>query len=109
MPSINPWNPLSYMNLWTQYLPRTSVYPVQPRVPAGTPIEIKPRNSDPGLSIEAGRDSVTLTGVTEGARVVRDLSGYVKYEVARGVSFSLDSDKAPTVDIYGDTDYTAKN
>ena len=82
---------------------------MQPRVPTSAPIEIKPRNSDPGARMTAGPNSVTISGTTKGAEVVRDSSGYVKYEVARGMSFTLDIDKAPTEDVFGRTNYTEKN
>jgi hypothetical protein len=108
---FNPWNPLSYAALWNPatYYSRPSIFPPQAAVPAGTPIDIKPGSSDPGISIVGGKDSVTLRGVSEGFKVVKDLSGYTKYEVGRGVSFTLDINKAPTEDIFGKTDFTAKN
>jgi hypothetical protein len=103
---FNPFNPWHVLEAMRHPPP---IYPVQPRVPAGTPIEIKPRNSDPGARMTAGKDSVTISGTTKGAQVVRDSSGWVKYEVARGMSFTLDIDKAPTEDIFGRTNYTEKN
>lgn len=106
---FNSFNPFHVMELWRNPPP---VYPRQPRIPDGTPIDIKPRNSDPGMKLthDANNNSVTIKGrATEGARVVRDESGYVKYEVARGMSFTLDIDKAPTVDIFGRTNFTEKN
>lgn len=105
---FNPFNPWHVLEAMRHPPP---IYPVQPRVPAGTPIEIKPRSSDPGARMTAGPtpNSVTIAGTTQGARVVRDSSGAVNYEVARGMSFTLDIDKAPTEDVFGRTNYTEKN
>lgn len=103
---FNLFNPFHVMEVMRNPPP---IYPVQPRVPTGEPIQIKQRNSDPGAQMSAGKNSVTISGTTQGARVVRDLSGYVKYEVARGMSFTLDIDKAPTEDVFGRTNYTEKN
>ncbi len=105
-PAFNPFNPWSYLSLWSS--PR-AVYPSQPRIAEGTPIEIKPRNSDPGLQIAKGPNSVTLRGTTEGPELVRYHDGDIKYEVARGVSFTLDIDRAPTVDVFGKENFTEKN
>lgn len=106
MPVVfNPFNPFSY---WAAALSRP-VYPHQARIPDATPIVIQPVHSDPGMSVTSAKNSVTIRGeATQGARVVRDLSGYVDYEVGRGMSFTLDIDKAPTVDIFGKTSFTEK-
>ena len=106
--SFNPFNPGDWMQFWAN--PRSmrpSIF--EPQKNDGKPIEIDARSSDPGASMTAGKDAVTIRGRTEGAKVVRDLSGYVKYEVARGMSFTLDINKVATTDIYGNTDYTMKN
>ena len=69
------------------------------------PISISPRNSDPGLQVSAGKNSLTVRGRTQGARQVPEGG----YEVARGMSFTLDIDKARTTDALGRTNYTEKN
>jgi hypothetical protein len=115
MPTFNPYSPASYFDLWSRalnpWMPPPAVYPVQPRVPAGTPIAIKASNSDPGIQLDTDRahNRVTISGTTQGPFVKRDLSGFVDYEVARGMGFTLDIDTAPTEDIFGRTDYRAKN
>lgn len=104
---FNPFNPWHVLEAMRHPPP---IYPVQPRVPAGTPIEIKPRNSDPGVRMSAGVDSVTISGTTKGAKIPRDPLGLpLGYSVARGMSFTLDIDKAPTEDVFGRTNYTEKN
>src|ERR1041385_8251149 len=107
--SFNPFNPADWMQAWAfgPSAVRPSIFEPQPRTNA--PIEIDASSSDPGASMTAGKDSVTIRGRTEGAKVVRDSSGYVKYEVARGMGLSLDINKVPTTDIYGNTDFTMKN
>jgi hypothetical protein len=94
--TFNPFNPLSY---FAAGLPSQSSNK--------TPIQIKPSNSDPGMQLTAGKDSVTLRGVTKGAKQVKNLMG--DYELARGMSFTLDINKAKTTDAFGKTDYTEKN
>jgi hypothetical protein len=62
------------------------------------------------MKISVGEDSVTLTGKTKGSDIPRDPMGIpYGYELARSVSFTLDIDKAPTTDVWGNTDYTEKN
>lgn len=103
---FNPFNPFSY---WAAAMSRP-VYPRQARLSDSTPIAIKPRSSDPGMKLTAGDNSVSIKGTaTQGAKVVRDLSGYVDYELARGMSFTLDIDDAPTVDVFGKSNFTEKN
>lgn len=102
---FNPFNPFHVLEAWRN---PPSIFPTQ-RIPSNQPIVIEPFNSDPGTQMTSGKDSVTISGQTKGARVVRDSSGYVKYEVARGMAFNLDIDSAPTKDIYGKEDFTEKN
>ncbi|HEY3446878.1 MAG TPA: hypothetical protein VGK67_10965 [Myxococcales bacterium] len=72
-------------------------------------VAIKPEHSDPGLkfTVNAKANSVTITGEAKGPKVVKDLSGYVDYEVARGCALSLDRAKMPNFD--NEPDYRAKN
>lgn len=101
--AFNPFNPMSYWSAWSR-----PVYPTQPAVAKGAPIAIKHTASDPGLKVTSGSNSVTIKGTTSGAREVNsDFGG--SYSVSRGMSFSLDIDKAPTTDVFGRTDYTEKN
>jgi hypothetical protein len=58
--------------------------------------------------VKASRDSVTIAGTAQGARVVHPNSE-MPYSVARGIGFTLDIEKAPTQDVFGHTDYTEKN
>jgi len=77
---------------------------------SGQPIDIKASASDAGIKIKAGADSVTIRGTAKGAEEGRDIFGQsLGYTYARGVSFSLDVDHAPTTDIFGNTNYTEKN
>ena len=102
--TFNPFNPFSYWSLGSS----KPVYPTQPSAPKGAPIDIKTTASDPGLKVTKAKDSVTIRGTTKGAQHVEsDFGG--SYDVARGMSFTLDIDKAPTVDVFGHTDYTEKN
>jgi hypothetical protein len=101
--NFNPFNPFSYFPGTSS----TSSTSTQPAVSARTPIAVKSENSDPGLKLVKGTNSLTITGTTKGAKTVNhDLAGW---EEARGMSFSLDIDKASTVDAFGNTDYTEKN
>jgi hypothetical protein len=101
--AFNPFNPFSYFG----YIPSRPIYARQPRLPASTPIAIKAGSSDPGISIKAGKNEVTIKGTMRGPKV-QGMVPYT-YSVARGVSFTLDIEKAPTVDVFGKTDYTEKN
>jgi hypothetical protein len=102
--AFNPFNPFSYL---PSFGGTSSVYPTQPAVSARTPIAVKSEASDPGLKLTRGTNSLTITGTTRGAKAVNhDLASW---DEARGMSFSLDIDKAPTTDVFGHTDYTAKN
>ena len=80
-------------------------------MPPGTPIEIRARASDAGITIggDRNRDRLTIRGTTEGAFQPTDAFGPLLYDIARGMSFTLDIDRAPTVDIFGRTNYTEKN
>jgi hypothetical protein len=105
MPVVfNPFDPFSYVRAFSR-----PIYPAQPRPPAATPIEIDARASDPGMRITAARDQVTLRGVAAGPEQVRDRFGLFAYEASRSVSMTLDIDRAPTVDVFGQTNYRAKN
>jgi hypothetical protein len=96
--ALNLFNPLSYVAPFFNATPARDT----------SPIAIDPRSSDPGLKITAGRDSVTLRGTTRGFET-RDSFLGGSYEIARGVSFTLDINKASTTDTLGKTDYTEKN
>lgn len=97
--TFNPFNPFSY---WAAALGGAS------KPAPATPIAIKPRNSDPGLKVTSGNDSITIRGRSQGAKHVESHFGS-DYELARGMSFTLDIDKAKTVDAFGRTNYTEKN
>ncbi len=96
--TFNPFNPLSY---WAAF-----ALPSKPK--DTSPIAISPRNSDPGLQVTESKNAITIRGVTRGAQHVDSFLGG-NYEVARGMSFTLDIDKAKTVDAFGRTNYTEKN
>lgn len=95
---INPFNPFSF---WAAALGGTTASRDTTR------IAIKPRNSDPGLKVTSGKDSITIRGRTLGFKHVESFMG--DYELARGMSFTLDIDKAKTTDSLGRTNYTEKN
>jgi hypothetical protein len=103
MVTFNPFNPFSWM------VPSKPLYPSRPA--ATGPIAVEGRNGDPGLRMSIGKNQITLRGVAAGAKQVTTGGSdpMVMYEVGRGLGFSLDIDKAPTVDAFGKTDYTEKN
>jgi len=107
--SFNPMNPMTYWTLPFGGAVRTpSVFPAQPK--ATGPIAIDASASDPGIKLTTAADSITFTGTTRGDKRPIDAFGMpASYTVARGMSFSLDIDKAPTTDISGKTDYSKKN
>ena len=100
--AFTPWNPFSW---WLGHVPSRPVFPAQPKVPAGTPINVSIRSSDPGIQLTRSTNSITLRGTTAGPRFVPEGG----YDVSRGLSVTLDIDKAPTVDVFGATNYTEKN
>ena len=106
--SYNAMNPMTW---WT--LPfggrSPTVYPAQPT--AVGPIAIKATASDPGLTVASDKNSITIKGTTAGSKRMGDeyMGLFPTYDVARGMSVTLDIDKAPTKDVWGDTDYTEKN
>lgn len=107
MPTVpfNPFNPFSYWTLGAAG--RASSTSSAAR---GAPIAIKTESSDPGLKVKSGKNQVTITGKTRGDLQPVDGFGVpVPYTVARGMSFTLDIDKAPTTNAFGRTDYTEKN
>lgn len=99
--TFNPFNPFAY---WT-----AALAPLAPVKRDTTPIAIDARSSDPGMRIKTGKNEVTLKGTTAGFKQVEVFGGLGGYELARGVSFTLDIDKAKTTDAFGRTDYTEKN
>jgi hypothetical protein len=112
MPGVNPFDPFGFtaawMRAWTR--PAGPVYPRQPSIKPGTPIAIDARRSDPGLTVTTAKDAITIAGTARGPQRPRDALGIpLPYDYARGMSFSLDIDRAPTVDVNGRTDYTEKN
>ena len=99
-PSFNPFDPFGIFSSST----KASTQPT-----AAAPIAIKAESGDPGVRVTSAHDSVTIRGRAEGAAVKYDLSGAVDYEIARGMSFTLDIDKAKTTDAFGHDDFTEKN
>jgi hypothetical protein len=91
-------------------LPAAASFPRQ-RVPRDQPIKIGGgRPSDPGLSLTRGKNSVTIRGVAAGDLHPRGPLGEPRdYSIARGIGFDLDVDAAPTVDVFGRTNYSEKN
>lgn len=75
------------------------------------PIAVDATNSDPGITLTTGPDSITLSGKTKGAAPATDAFGTKStwVEISRGMGFSLDVNDAPTTDAFGKTDYTKKN
>jgi hypothetical protein len=103
------FNPLSF---WTAFSPHKAVFPRSEPLPDGTPIIIKADGPvDPGLTIAVDRvqQSLTIRGTTDGPAMAYDYFGPRGYEISRGMGFTLDIDRAPTVDVFGRTNYTEKN
>ncbi|HEY4222667.1 MAG TPA: hypothetical protein VGO62_15030 [Myxococcota bacterium] len=102
--TFNPFDPFGVVNAWSKAVSRAS----STSAPATGPIAIKGSGEGPALGIQlaVGKDSITLSGTSAGPEVKKYLDGTTKYEIARGVGFSLDVDKADTKN---DTDYTEKN
>lgn len=107
--AFNPMNPMTYWTLpFGGYVSTPPVYPSQPK--ATGPIKIEASASDPGIKVTQSADSITIKGTTKGDKRPIDPFGMpANYTIARGMGFSLDIDKAPTTDLMGKTDYTAKN
>jgi hypothetical protein len=82
---------------------------------ADTPIQIQPRNRDEGLQVRQSGQSLTLAGEAKGSdRPAQDIydafeRGGREAPKTRGVGLSLDADRAPTRNVWGETDYTEKN
>ncbi len=105
MPLVfNPLDPWS----WLAAASPRAVYPTQPRLSAGTPITIVPTTTDPGLCWSKAENQLTLSGRAQGPAQV-DPNGWGSYELARSASFTLDIDRAPTVDVFGRRNFTEKN
>lgn len=97
------------MDAWT----RATEFPTQPKPAEGTPINIESRVTDPGLSLTTGPMSFTIAGTAQGGQEVgKDTmmgAAFGTYHQSRGVRVSLDADKAPTTDRFGNTNYREKN
>jgi hypothetical protein len=76
---------------------------------AGEEIEIKASASDKGMTVETGINSLTIYGIADGPEPAYDIMGMPVGDYARSVRFTLDIDKAPTTDAFGNTNYTKKN
>jgi hypothetical protein len=104
--TFNAFNPMTW---WTAPLGgRVSVFPAD-RTPASAPIAIDARASDPGMQVRAGTDRLVISGTASGPQPMRDIFGLPHGDLARSDSFTLDIDKAPTRDVWGNTDYSEKN
>lgn len=106
--TFNAMNPMTWWTLpMGGYAP--SVFPAQKKETG--PIAIDASSSDPGIQMKSGNDSITFSGTaTKGAYRPKDVFGSpASYDIARGMGFSLDIDKAPTTTITGETDFTKKN
>lgn len=105
------YNPMNPMTWWTVPFGGRSpnIYPAQPA--AVGPIDIKSGASDPGLTVTSDKNSITIAGTSQGAKRMGDeyMGLFPSYDVARGMHLTLDIDKAPTKDVWGDTNYTEKN
>jgi hypothetical protein len=100
---FNPLDPFGVMDAWSKAVSRAS----NTSAPVSGPIAIEASGEGAtGIQVSIGKDSITLSGASIGPEIRRYLDGTTKYEVARGVGFSLDVDKADTKN---DTDYTEKN
>ena len=113
IPSSPFTDPFYFQRPFINAFVRATEFPTQPSVPEGTPIDIKTRVTDTGLSAQTGPMSLTLSGTANGGREVGadTLTGtlFGTYHESAGIAFSLDADKAPTVDRFGQTNYREKN
>ncbi len=113
IPSSPFTDPFSFQRPFINAFTRATEFPSQPCVPEGTPIEIKTRVTDGGLSVSKTPTSMTISGTAHGGQDVfgDSLTGtlFGSYEKPAGIAFSLDADKAPTVDRFGQTNYREKN
>lgn len=113
MPSTPFTDPLYFarpaMDAWT----RAVEFSHAPSPDAGDPIDIKTNVSDPGLSVQTGPQSITISGTAQGGVEVGadTLTGvaFGTYHKSRGIRVGLDVDKAPTQDIFGNRNYREKN
>ncbi len=93
---------------------RATEFPAQPEVPEGTPIDIKTRVTDDGLSVSQTPTSMTISGTAKGGEMAFGEDSLTStlfgdYRKPAGIAFSLDADKAPTTDRFGNTNYREKN
>ncbi len=72
-------------------------------------IEIKASASDKGFELETGINSLKIKGIADGPEPAYDITGFPVGDYARSVRFTLDIDKAPTTDAFGNTNYSKKN
>lgn len=72
-------------------------------------IEIKASASDKGIKLKAGFNHLKIMGIAEGPETAYDIMGIAVGDYARGVRFTLDIDKAPTTNVFGQKDYSMKN
>jgi len=100
------YNPMTW---WTApFGDRVTAFPQAPTAKS-TPIELEARASDPGVRLTTSSDTITITGRAAGPKPMKDIFGLPHGDLARSVSFTLDIEKAPTNDLWGNTDYTEKN
>jgi hypothetical protein len=79
---------------------------------AAAKIAIKAESSDRGikLKVDAAKNAITIRGTAHGPTHHGQLiMGQYDYWMAKGASFTLDIDKAPTTNAFGKTDFTLKN
>ena len=79
----------------------------EPSKEKGPPIAIRGSSTDGGVKLRLGENQVHFSGTARGPE--RKGLPPFEYLEARGMSFSLDADKAPTVDAFGRTDFREKN
>ncbi len=112
MPSTPFTDPFYFARPMMNAMERAVEFPAD-NTPQGAPISFKVDVTDPGLNVTTGPMSMTISGTAQGGVEVGadSLTGtlFGTYHKSRGVSFSLDADKAPTENVWGETTYREKN
>lgn len=117
MPVVfNPFNPMSYVNAWTNTVNNAVLG--APRVAKGTPIPVEAKSANPGIKLkqktmEDGSVEVSFAGTAKAAKVIKPTGLYADLmeptRTNNTVSLKVALNEAVTTDSFGETNYTEKN
>lgn len=114
MPVVfNPFNPMSYVNAWTNTVNNAVLG--APRVAKGTPIPVEAKSANPGIKLkqktmEDGSVEVSFAGTAKAAKVIKPTGLYAELmeptRTNNTVSLKVALNEAVTTDSFGETNYT---